>query len=43
MRLSQVPLHLGLTEIETEKETGTGNVNTAADDINFAFYLVRTK
>lgn len=43
MRPSPVPHHLGLTEIETEKETGTGNVNTAVVDINFAFYLVRTK
>lgn len=43
MRPSPARHHLGLTEIETEKETGTGNVNTAADDINFAFHLVRTK
>lgn len=43
MRLSPVPHHLGLTEIETEKETGTGNVNTAVVDINFAFYLVYVK
>lgn len=37
MKLSPARHHLGLTEIETEKETGTGNVNTAAVDIDFTF------